>query len=343
MAKKNHTLKDIAVLAKVSRGTVDRVIHKRGRVSDEARKKVEQVLDQIDYRPNLIAKSLKKHKNHMIGAVIPKKEEGEYWQQCARGIRKAEIELRQFGISLIYFPFSSIQEDFEKQLSKAISQDLDALLLVPIYPEPLQHLFIKLRELKIPVAFLNTNMHGFEQAVFLGQANRKSGRLAGQLMDYMINDGGQGKLLVMHLGIKSGHSTHLAEKENGFRAYFSEKYAHTEIEVLSSDSTSDITDLELHLSDVAGIFVTTSKIHQLNSHLKLHPHIKTIGYDLIPRNIESLKKGSVNILLNQNPELQSYKGITTLSDFLLYTKDIPKRKLFPVDIVVSENIDDFIQ
>ena len=342
MANKNYTLKDIAKLAKVSRGTVDRVIHKRGRVSDHAREKVEQVLNAIDYQPNLIAKSLKKHKNHLIGAIIPKDDEGEYWQQCAQGVQRAEIELRQFGISLMYFRYTSTQTDFEQQLSKAISKDLDALLMVPIYPGPLEHLFLELQQSEIPVAFLNLAMPGFGKAIFLGQANKKSGRLAGQLMDNLINDQGKGKMMIMHLGIKSGHSQHLLEKENGFKEYFAEKYAQTSIEVISSINISDIYDLEALLSDLTGIFVTTSKIHELNAHLKNHPHIKTIGYDLIPANIESLKNGTVDILLNQNPELQGYNGITSLSDFLLYTKDLPDRKLFPVDIVVKENADDFI-
>jgi hypothetical protein len=58
MNTKNIRIKDIAQLAGVSVGTVDRVLHSRGRVSDDALKKVLAVLDQIDYKPNLIARTL---------------------------------------------------------------------------------------------------------------------------------------------------------------------------------------------------------------------------------------------------------------------------------------------
>ena len=44
--KKNYTIKDIAELAGVSKGTVDRVIHKRGKVSSKALEQVNKVLDQ---------------------------------------------------------------------------------------------------------------------------------------------------------------------------------------------------------------------------------------------------------------------------------------------------------
>ena len=60
--KKNYTIKDIAELAGVSKGTVDRVIHKRGKVSSKALEQVNKVLDQIEYKPNPIAKSLKNNK-----------------------------------------------------------------------------------------------------------------------------------------------------------------------------------------------------------------------------------------------------------------------------------------
>ena len=55
---KTYRLKDIAELSGVSTGTVDRILHNRGKVSEEAQKKVEKVLKEIDYHPNLIARSL---------------------------------------------------------------------------------------------------------------------------------------------------------------------------------------------------------------------------------------------------------------------------------------------
>ncbi|MDE6857713.1 MAG: LacI family DNA-binding transcriptional regulator, partial [Alistipes sp.] len=44
-------IKDIARLAGVSAGTVDRVLHNRGNVSPPARRAVESVLEHVDYRP----------------------------------------------------------------------------------------------------------------------------------------------------------------------------------------------------------------------------------------------------------------------------------------------------
>lgn len=48
------TITQIAKLASVSRGTVDRVIHKRGKVSPEIEKKIIQIMKENDYHPNVL-------------------------------------------------------------------------------------------------------------------------------------------------------------------------------------------------------------------------------------------------------------------------------------------------
>ena len=46
-------IKDIAEMAGVSSGTVDRILHNRGNVSESARKAVEEVLKKVNYKPNI--------------------------------------------------------------------------------------------------------------------------------------------------------------------------------------------------------------------------------------------------------------------------------------------------
>ena len=53
------TIKDIAEIANVSRGTVDKVIHNRSGVSSETRAKVLAIIKELDYHPNPIGKALK--------------------------------------------------------------------------------------------------------------------------------------------------------------------------------------------------------------------------------------------------------------------------------------------
>ena len=62
MAKKRVRIKDIAIAAGVSTGTVDRVIHNRGNVLPKVKKRVEEVMKTLDYQPNLLASTLANNK-----------------------------------------------------------------------------------------------------------------------------------------------------------------------------------------------------------------------------------------------------------------------------------------
>lgn len=55
---KKITIADVAKLAGVSKGTVDRVLHDRGGVSRKSMEKIRQVIDELGYEPNVYASML---------------------------------------------------------------------------------------------------------------------------------------------------------------------------------------------------------------------------------------------------------------------------------------------
>jgi len=65
------TQKDVAEKAGVTVTTVSRVINNRGYISDETRKKVYKVMDELNYRPNAAARSLSKKKSNILGIILP--------------------------------------------------------------------------------------------------------------------------------------------------------------------------------------------------------------------------------------------------------------------------------
>ncbi len=62
---------DIAKKANVSISTVSRVMNNTGSVSEKTRKKVESVIESLDYSPNNIARSLASKKSMLIGLMVP--------------------------------------------------------------------------------------------------------------------------------------------------------------------------------------------------------------------------------------------------------------------------------
>ena len=75
--KKRIRIKDIAAQAGVSSGTVDRILHNRGNVSDKARIAVEKVLKQVGYKPNIHLSGLSLKKTYEIVITTPHASRGE--------------------------------------------------------------------------------------------------------------------------------------------------------------------------------------------------------------------------------------------------------------------------
>lgn len=65
------TIKDVAKRAGVSVTTVSRVLNNRGYISEATRKKVYKAMEELDYQPNEVARSLFRKKSDIIGLIVP--------------------------------------------------------------------------------------------------------------------------------------------------------------------------------------------------------------------------------------------------------------------------------
>ena len=93
-------IKDIAEMAEVSVGTVDRVLHNRPNVSAPAREKVEKALKEMNYQPNMYASALAYNKSYTFYLFIPNHEQETYWEEIEEGAKKAMESRRDFHIDV---------------------------------------------------------------------------------------------------------------------------------------------------------------------------------------------------------------------------------------------------
>jgi len=70
------TIDEVAELAYVSRSVVSRVLNDHPNVSDEARERVLKVIEEHDYRPNSVARSLATDRSFEISILTPRRSEG---------------------------------------------------------------------------------------------------------------------------------------------------------------------------------------------------------------------------------------------------------------------------
>ena len=91
------TIFDVARLAGVSKGTVDRVLRNRGEVSARTAEKVRSAIRELDYTTNVYASNLGFHGSRTFSFIIPKSEEGEYWHKLSKGVAIASERLAPMG------------------------------------------------------------------------------------------------------------------------------------------------------------------------------------------------------------------------------------------------------
>ena len=65
------TLKDVAQRAGVTVTTVSRMLNDRPRVSEKTRLRIQNAMEELDYHPNELARSLAKKNSHFIGLIVP--------------------------------------------------------------------------------------------------------------------------------------------------------------------------------------------------------------------------------------------------------------------------------
>ena len=228
MDKKNVTIKDIAHLAGVSIGTVDRVLHNRGRVSEEALQRVKSALEEIDYKPNLIARTLGTKKNFRIAVVMPDPLQDEYWNQSKLGLTQAAAEWVQYDILVEPCIFDlSDKGSFLNVVDAVLNLKPDGIVFAPIFHQEALSFLEKCDDYKIPVIVFNANLPETNPLSFIGQDLYESGKLAAELIH--LSQPGTGTFVILHINEHSSTSVHLAEKQKGFEDYFKIKASESNV------------------------------------------------------------------------------------------------------------------
>lgn len=338
------TIKDIAKLANVSIGTVDRVIHKRGLVAHGTQKKIEQVIKQLNYSPNIFARQLKLARLYKLGVLMPQvHQDGNYWERPVAGIRNAGKELEAHKLEIKFFHFDRYSEaSFKSECTKVLAHDLDGLLIAPIFMNPVKALLDKIPN-NTPYIFFDSDLPNTRRLTFIGQDPYQSGILAGKLMKMMIDDSAD--IAVIRV---LPEDYHINQRTEGFRSYFKNNDCNNEIQIYEWQESEDPEGMNLLLAPILdnphlkGIFVTNALTYLVAYYVKgrrlaRRPHI--IGYDLIEENVAMLKDSVIDFLISQSPITQGYKGIQLLYRKLVLNQDIDHKIMMPIDIVTKENIE----
>lgn len=199
MAKK-HTIYDVARKANVAISTVSRVLNDSPYVSGETKQKVQAVIDQLDFRPQVNARKLARREAQMIAVALPTFTT-PFFNEILKGVKD---ELKKTDLDFIIYNTGSEnpRETFKTFLDRGLP---DALLVFSVAID--EEIHKRLQNAGIPILLVGVHHDSF---AVINWNNYLGGYLAGE---HLIKQG------YRKIGMVRSHSkSQVADsREKGFR------------------------------------------------------------------------------------------------------------------------------
>lgn len=343
------TIKDIAKEANVSEGTVDRVIHDRGGVSKKTEAKIKKILEYHDFSVNPVASALAMKNKHCIAALIPEHNDSDlFWKSPYLGILKGADDVKSFGVQVNNFTFNQYDPNSYLNAFHALLETKPtAVIMVPNFSKETKRIVGKLESLNIPYLFLNIDIDGFNNTLFVGQDSYMAGYIAGKLMHLSVPKPATFLIIQARHNITKNNA--VSNRIKGFNDFFLKNKINSKTQTLKIDSLNSSLETKERINsylkkhpEVKGVFVPSSRIYIVVDCINFNylKNLKLIGFDNTPQNINCLKNDSVSFLISQKPFEQGYESVRLMTDYLTLKKSMSNHKVhLPIDILTKENVD----
>lgn len=336
------TIREIADLAGVSRGTVDRVLNNRGAVNADTARKVMEIAKALDYRPNRAGIVLAAQKKNLKLGVILFDTKNPFFDEVLEGVQAKEEELASYNCSIIIRRVGFDASEQIAGIDEVVSQGINGIILSPYNDEPVRQKINELFQKGIPVITTNTDIRDSKRLAFVGSDFYRCGETAAGLMHLIT--GGSAKI-----GIISGSSKVLCHTDRiaGFEDCIRSRY--TDLTIVASIENSDDEFesyektsrlLQMH-PEITALYFTAGGVYGgcravQNAGRK---DIRIISYDKVPTTKELVEQGVISATICQQPFVQGSKPLELLFSYLT-TGELPEKEnnYTAVDIRIRENI-----
>lgn len=329
------TIKDLAESTGVSRGTVDRVLHNRGRVAPEVKELVLAKAKQLGYQPNRAGKMLAARKQpHKIGVILPS-EGNPFFADVIRGMNDADEEYEEFGFSIEIIEIKGFEQKLHIEAIHKLKEDgADAIVAATIDSE---EVIKALEGTKLPFSAVNSDISSESRLCYVGPDYYGKGTLHAGLLAIT---GGERKGILILKGSSwmKGHD----EIIKGFRETLEIRSVITgpvmECETGDDDSRAKLVvqqELSRH-PEIDTLFISTAGI--------VGAVAGTDGRDMLiftsddvetTRNL--IRSGRIQWTVCQEPYRQGYESIRRMQDYLIDGR-LPENLITENIVRIKENL-----
>ncbi|HEY3628167.1 MAG TPA: LacI family DNA-binding transcriptional regulator [Terracidiphilus sp.] len=317
---KPSSIKDIAQALGISIGTVDRALHGRSDISLATRARVLKKAEELGYRPNIAARSLKLNRRLRIGVYFPK-EIASFFDVLRLGVRAAAAASTGVNVELVFRTFPRLDQGDLELLKADANEKLDGILITPGNPDHIGPALNEVARRGTPVVCVASDAPRTERLASVTADAHASGAIAAELFSRSIHKPGQ-------LATFAGDLTTLdhAEKLRGFAANLAVFAPHLSLlPAMESHEKPTVayrqaTTLLSRKPYPVGIYVSTANsipILRALEEKRLLGDIQVITTDLFAELLPYIESGKVLATLYQRPFAQGKTALELLLRYLV--------------------------
>lgn len=335
------TIKEIATLAGVSRGTVDRVLNHRGDVNPQTEEKIMQIIRELDYKPNKAGIVLAAQKKNLKLGVVLLGVGNPFFDDVLLGVREKEQELAGYNCSVLVRQTEYSLKQQLDAIDALLTEGINGLAISPYNDSAVREKINLLSKQGIPVVTLNTDIENSCRLAYVGSNFYRSGETAAGLMRLMTRD-------QVRVGIVSGwdilcHTERIAGFSHALAPY-------PNIRIVDTVNNNDDDHVSFTLTkklledhpEINAFYFTAGGVYggcQAIEQSAPKNDITVIANDIVPTTREYMQKGLVAATICQQPFQQGFQPLSLLFAYLT-TGEMPasENNYVDVDIRIRENL-----
>lgn len=336
------TIKQIADLCGVSRGTVDRVINKRGNVKPETEELVMNMAKRLGYKPNPAGKALSARKHNPLVGIILASEGNPFFDEVIRGIDVAAKKYEIYGLKIELHNLRGYDVDAQCDLMDKLKSKINALIISPInHPRIAQKIDEFIAD-GIFVVTVNNDIDKSARHCYVGSDYYNGGETAGALLQMIEpNRGNIG--VIMGSSQMLGHAQRLA----GFKANIAKnpKYKIIDVQENEDDDISSYDKTKYMLEkfpQINVLFIVAAGVYgACRAVISLHKQddLTIIAFDTVPTTVEMMKKHVIKAVIYQHPYRQGQRAMQIVFDYLVNgIKPDKSKHIMKNEIKILENL-----
>ena len=339
---KRFGVRDVARLANVSMGTVDRALNDRDGISPQTRDRILTIAKEHGYVPNLTARALSFSKSRVrIGLCIPR-EIRYFYDPLHKGVMDEAQRYTHVGVEIIYRPIPKLSSPSTRAVNELLQAGIRALILTP-----------GLSASVVPLIMRAEKEHNV-RVVCVASDNSPSGRSSSVSVDPSVNGALAAELLakLVPAGAEVAIVTGMLDTEEhrrkveAFQKHFPLENGGRALALIEGhEEPGEVYRKTLQLlkkrKHLAGIYVSTVNcvpVCDAVEDLGLSGKLKIVATDLFPELSLYFQRGTLAATIYQNPYRQGQLAVRSILDHFLNDKRFPANHYLNPVIALRANL-----